>query len=356
MKRYIASLLFWGFATLAVAQVADTTVYFSAEVPPRFPGCENLDTTAVVRQKCSEESLLNFIYSNVQYPLEARMNDVEGTVVVRFIIEKDGTISNLEVVRDIGSGCAEEALRVVGAMNEIGVRWTPGLKDGEPVRVQFNLPVKFKLEEPLPYTIVGQDTIYSVVDQDARFISETDSISAWIVKKVKVPAEYQDTCLIGDLEISLLVKPNGRAQVLDVSDYNNLGFDLQFEFIAAANASSGMWEPAVYEGKKVTSIINVPVLYQTMDPSCYQLIRSFERAKQLSEEGLMLYNQGEVESGLAKMSEAIDLFPDHANFRYVRGQAYLNEELFDEACVDLRHVQKILPLSAANGLVDLICK
>ena len=67
-------------------------------------------------------------------------------VVVRFVVEKDGSITDAQVVRDIGAGCGDEAMRVVSMMNGMGEKWTPGKQRGRPVRVQFNLPVKFQLE------------------------------------------------------------------------------------------------------------------------------------------------------------------------------------------------------------------
>ncbi|MCB0705777.1 MAG: energy transducer TonB [Saprospiraceae bacterium] len=355
MRKYGLALFILGFSMAVFAQ-ADTTIYQTADQFPRFPGCEELDTTLAVRQQCAEQALLAFIYQNVQYPLEARLEGIEGTVVVSFVVEQDGTISDWKILRDIGGGCGAEAIRVVSAMNEVGVRWVPGKIKDTPVRLRFNLPIRFRLEEPLPYSMLGRDSVYTVLDQEAIFISETDSISSWLEKMMKIPKGYQDSCRIGDMELSLLVGPNGNVKVYDVSDYNNLGFDFQFELISAANQTSGMWKPAIYQGRPVSSLVNVGVLIEPVGAACLDVIQSYELAKQLSEEGLQLYNEGEIETGILKMSEAVDLFPDHANFRYVRGQAYLNENMYEEACIDLKHVQKILPLSVANEIVDLICK
>jgi protein TonB len=65
---------------------------------------------------------------------------------VQFVVEKDGKITDANVVRDIGAGCGEEALRVVNSMNSMGEKWTPGKQRGKSVRVQFTLPVSFKLQ------------------------------------------------------------------------------------------------------------------------------------------------------------------------------------------------------------------
>ena len=112
---------------------------------PRFPGCEDLSTKEE-RKQCADKKMLEFIYKNIKYPAIARENGVEGTVVVQFVVEKDGTVKDAKVVRDIGAQCGQEAMRVVNMMNEQNIKWIPGKQRGRSVRVQFNLPVKFRLE------------------------------------------------------------------------------------------------------------------------------------------------------------------------------------------------------------------
>lgn len=120
-------------------------IFKVVEEMPRFPGCEDLASTDE-RKACADKKMLQFIYDNIQYPSIARENGIEGTVVVRFVVEADGSIKNAEVVRDIGGRCGEEAMRVVSLMNAMPQKWTPGRQRGKPVRVWFNLPVKFILE------------------------------------------------------------------------------------------------------------------------------------------------------------------------------------------------------------------
>lgn len=98
------------------------------------------------RDQCSTIGLLGFINKRVKYPSMASEVGASGTAVVRFVVEKDGSMSSLEVIRDPGAGLGEEALRVVQMLAKEGERWTPGKQRGRPVRVQFNLPVKFRLE------------------------------------------------------------------------------------------------------------------------------------------------------------------------------------------------------------------
>ncbi len=115
-------------------------IFQVVENMPAFPGCENTgDKTAY--QACSTEKLLEFIYENVEYPKIAKDNGIEGTVVIRFVVDRNGNVVEPEIVREIGGGCEEEALRVVKIMPV----WHPGTQRGVPVNVYFNLPVKFKL-------------------------------------------------------------------------------------------------------------------------------------------------------------------------------------------------------------------
>ena len=123
-------------------EIGDTTdVYKVVEEMPRFSGCEE-EATVEARKACADKQMLEFIYKNLDYPTQARDKKIEGTVVVSFIIEKDGSVSGAEIKKEIGGGCGDEVLRVVGLMP----RWIPGKQKGETVRVQFMLPVRFKLE------------------------------------------------------------------------------------------------------------------------------------------------------------------------------------------------------------------
>lgn len=85
--------------------------------------------------------MMNFIKNNLKYPQQARETGTQGKVFVSFVVEKDGSLTDVKVLRDIGSGCGEEAVRVVKSMP----KWQPAKQRGKPVRMQFNLPVAFTL-------------------------------------------------------------------------------------------------------------------------------------------------------------------------------------------------------------------
>ncbi len=89
-----------------------------------------------------QEAMYKFIYDRIKYPAIARENGISGQVIVQFVVSKEGEIKNAKVMRGIGGGCNEEALRVVNQMP----RWKPGKHNGRAVPVTFTLPIKFVLQ------------------------------------------------------------------------------------------------------------------------------------------------------------------------------------------------------------------
>lgn len=82
-----------------------------------------------------------YLNSAVKYPRAAVQSGIEGRVIVQFVVYEDGSINNVKVLRGIGGGCDEEAIRVIKAMPA----WEPGVQNGKKVKVNFKLPIKFKL-------------------------------------------------------------------------------------------------------------------------------------------------------------------------------------------------------------------
>jgi len=105
-------------------------VYTIVEVMPEFPGGEN------------ERN--RFLAQNIIYPNLAAENGIEGTVYVSFVVDKAGDIRNVKILRGIGGGCDEEAVRVVKRMP----KWKPGTQNGKPVNVLFNMPIYYVLSNP----------------------------------------------------------------------------------------------------------------------------------------------------------------------------------------------------------------
>ncbi|MCB0564747.1 MAG: energy transducer TonB [Phaeodactylibacter sp.] len=335
---------------------SDTTIYEAVEEMPRFPACEGLDTTLQAKNQCAQQALLSVMYKNIKYPLEARQDNIEGTVVVSFVVEKDSILSNLRIVKDIGGGCGLEVLRVVEGINEAGVKWVPGKNNGKVVRSRFNLPIKFKLEEVPPYTVIGRDTIYTEFEKPLEFKGGDEALQAYLTDNLDYPPSGNDSCLIGSIELQLMVRPNGDVRILDLIDYSGLDFDFWYEAISLATSTYGKWESATFEGRPVTAAYNITLPFIPAAPGCQQRVEQYDQANQLVREGAEQFDNGEKEAGIEKLSQAIALFPDNANFLIMRGQAFMDMNRFGEACEDLTRARRISYIDWYDGVLPVICK
>ena len=112
--------------TTASAQTDSEKVYNSCQVMPQFPG--------------GEKAMMEFIATNLKYPQQAVKDDVQGMVLVDFVINTEGKTTDPKIVRSLSPECDAEVIRVVSLMPA----WTPGQQDGKTVNVKYTLPVMFK--------------------------------------------------------------------------------------------------------------------------------------------------------------------------------------------------------------------
>jgi protein TonB len=89
------------------------------------------------------EKFYAYLQKTMRYPAVARENGTQGKVIVSFVCERDGSLTDIHVTRGIGDGCDEEAARVIKA----SPKWSPGIQNGRPVRVAYSVPISFALSE-----------------------------------------------------------------------------------------------------------------------------------------------------------------------------------------------------------------
>ncbi len=102
-------------------------IFTKVEQMPEFPG--------------GQDSLYKYIAHNIYYPPVAKDNKIEGTIYIKFVINADGSISDVTLLKGIGGGCDEEAIKVIKNMPN----WIPGTQENKPVKVQFEIPLSFRL-------------------------------------------------------------------------------------------------------------------------------------------------------------------------------------------------------------------
>ena len=108
--------------------VVEDVIHVSVEVMPEFPG--------------GTAALMTYLGSNIKYPTISQETGSQGKVIVQFVVDRDGTISNPEVVRGVDPYLDKEAIRVISSMP----KWTPGVQNGKKVRVKYTVPVSFRLQ------------------------------------------------------------------------------------------------------------------------------------------------------------------------------------------------------------------
>lgn len=197
-------------------------IFKVVEQMPRFPGCEGMTGTADEINKCAQQKMLEFIYSNLKYPKQARDNKVEGLVVVQFLVTKNGGIDKVKLVRKVQDQLDNEAVRVVKSMNDMDEKWIPGIQRGKNVNVLYTMPIRFKMADnsfkvcdknengdkivlgknakKRPLFVVNGEKLARDKDHEI----EPDNIkSIFVLKGEKAIAKYGEDAKDGVIEITL---------------------------------------------------------------------------------------------------------------------------------------------------------
>jgi len=231
-----------------------------ADEMPRFPGCEEI-TEITKRDKCAQDKLLTFIYTRIKYPAEARKAGIQGKVIIKYVVQKDGTVAKARIEREIGGGCGEAALKVINALPKM----IHGTKDGKAVDVEMVIPVQFKLDggsektlksteekaeekelknSPGDITVVGfapkfkklDGEIYKVVEEMPRFKNDgcekiedfkeqkkcaEQAMLNYIYSNIKYPKAAQEAKIQGRVIIKFVVQKDG--SITDAKVLRDLG-------------------------------------------------------------------------------------------------------------------------------------
>ena len=262
----------------------DEEIFKVVEEMPRFPGCEDMLGSKKDIEDCAKKEMLNFIYTNLKYPAEARKANVEGMTVVQFTVKKDGSIADAKVVRDIGAGTKEEVLRVVNSFPT----WKPGKQRGIAVNVQYTLPVKFKLEgsastmstllhevvvvgHGIPNDENSKGKEYTapkkIVDVDVLpLFSGTDNpkksqnkLLEHVYRNIKYPASSRENGSYGEILAQFDIDAYGKvdyAEIILGTEDEALG-----KAVLSAINSIPNWTPAQREGKNVRSSMALKVKF-----------------------------------------------------------------------------------------------
>ncbi|HOI86278.1 MAG TPA: M56 family metallopeptidase [Lentimicrobium sp.] len=235
------------------ADAVTDDIFIMVENPPQYPG--------------GDEARTAYFTSAIKYPEDARAEKVEGTVYVSFVIEKDGSISNAKVIRGVDPRLDKIAVEAVGGMPA----WKPGSQRGAPVRVQYNMPVKFTLEKEKEKTKIPVATsklsdgreVYNIVEEVPEYPGGMEALYDYLKANAKYTEQAKKEKIEGTVYIGMVVEADGsisNAQIL-----RGIGGGLD-DVALKAIRNMPAWKPGKQEGKEVPVRFNIPVKFR-LDPS-----------------------------------------------------------------------------------------
>ena len=234
----------------------------------------NPDEVFVVVEKQPEfkggmTALMSYLGENIQYPEEAHKNGIQGRVITNFVVNKDGSISEVTIVRGQDPMLDAEAIRVISSMPN----WEPGTQRGEAVRVRFTLPVIFRLENGkdakdqehgndgvISITAKpAKEEIFVVVEQQPEFPGGTPAMMNYLGENVKYPVEAQKNKIQGRVIVNFVVNKDG-----SLSDFKVVrGQDplLDAEAIRVISTMPN-WKPGMQRGQTVKVRYTLPIVFR----------------------------------------------------------------------------------------------
>ncbi|QNH62033.1 TonB family protein [Hymenobacter sediminicola] len=233
-----------------VEEVGEPKIYTYVEQMPQYPG--------------GMEAMQKYLRENLRYPTQARTDQVEGKVFVSFVIPADGKPTNTKILKGIGAGCDEEALRLIKNMPA----WAPGKQNGRVVMVSYTVPITFRLttssdlmplpgatDAPTPPAV--EDKIYTYVEQMPTLGGSVSGVSQALQAALQLPAEVREGRTEGQVYVNFVVRPDGR--VSDEKVVRGLSDACNAAALAAVRALP-RFEPGKQNGRVVSVQLTVPVL------------------------------------------------------------------------------------------------
>jgi TonB family protein len=211
-------------------------VHILVDQMPEFPG--------------GVQQMYDFIGEFFVFPDEALSNGVEGTIYLNFIVEKDGSLSGIEVLRGIGKGCDEEAVRVLETMPA----WTPGMHKNQIVRVAYRMPLFLEIEASKN----TDDEIYTIVEQLPEFPGGPNAMLKYIASQIKYPQKARDNRIQGRVFVHFIIETDG--SISNITVRRGIGHGCDEEAMRIVE-SMPRWNPGIQNDKPVRVSFNLPIRF-----------------------------------------------------------------------------------------------
>lgn len=216
-----------------------------------------------------QEALMLYLSNNIKYPESAETSGIQGRVISTFVVECDGSISNVEVVKSIDPSLDKEAIRVISTMPN----WIPGKQNGSAVRVKYTLPITFRLDTPKQNTNPAVPTVSTTAENNTATPAEKTQVAeempefkggqaalmAYLSKNVRYPAEALKNGIQGRVVTKFVVEVDGSITNVEVARSINPYLDKEAIRVVK---SMPKWNPGKSNGKPVRTRFVLPVSFR----------------------------------------------------------------------------------------------
>ena len=213
-------------------------VFTVVEKMPSFPG--------------GDAELLKYIATNIKYPKESQDNGEQGRVICSFIVGRDGSVNNPEVLRGVTPLLNEEAVRVINTMP----RWNPGMQRGKAVAVKYTVPITFRLKSPVEET---KEETLTVVDVMPQYPGGDRELLKFIAQSIKYPTDAQEAGVQGRVICSFVVDKKGN--IVEPKIIRGIDPSLDAEALRVIGMMP-RWTPGRQDGKAVRVLYTVPITFR----------------------------------------------------------------------------------------------
>jgi TonB family protein len=216
-------------------EITENTIFDVVEKAPEFEG--------------GIQAWNEWIKSNIQYPNTAKQMGVEGTVYVVFVINKDGTIDQPEILRGIGAGCDEEVIRLISE----APNWIPGEQRGQKVNVRMRLPVRFKLPSD---QFVSESFIDESSENSTDDAKASDAFNHHMSRNLKYPSDARSNGVVGTVFTKMKLDENGK--IISYSISKGVSQELDDEVLRVIENAPN-W---TVSGKEKSYTVTLPVTFR----------------------------------------------------------------------------------------------
>ena len=213
-------------------------VFTVVEKMPSFPG--------------GDAELLKYIATNIKYPKESQDNGEQGRVICSFIVGRDGSVNNPEVLRGVTPLLNEEAVRVINTMP----RWNPGMQRGKAVAVKYTVPITFRLKRPVEE---AKEETLTVVDVMPQYPGGDRELLKFIAQSIKYPTDAQEAGVQGRVICSFVVDKKGN--IVEPKIIRGIDPSLDAEALRVIGMMP-RWTPGRQDGKAVRVLYTVPITFR----------------------------------------------------------------------------------------------